>query len=109
LPCPLVKASDIAQSGCSRNSRSTPRDAVSARYRFVAPDQRYFGSAPRLVDGAKHSLATHASGLAAFFQQLRIGPVHLVGTSYGGAVALVLAVQRPDLVRSLSVNEPALE
>jgi pimeloyl-ACP methyl ester carboxylesterase len=37
----------------------------------------------------------------------RVGaPVHLCGHSYGGAIALRLAVTRPQLVRTLSVIEP---
>jgi pimeloyl-ACP methyl ester carboxylesterase len=36
------------------------------------------------------------------------GPVHLVGYSYGALVSLVLAVQRPDLVRTLVLGEPPL-
>jgi len=33
-------------------------------------------------------------------------PVHLVGHSYGGLIALCLARRRPDLVRSLALYEP---
>jgi pimeloyl-ACP methyl ester carboxylesterase len=34
---------------------------------------------------------------------------HLVGHSFGGAVALAAAAQRPDAVRSLTIIEPALQ
>jgi pimeloyl-ACP methyl ester carboxylesterase len=34
--------------------------------------------------------------------------VHLVGASYGAYTALVLALRRPDLVRSLVLAEPPL-
>ena len=36
------------------------------------------------------------------------GPVHLVGLSYGALVSLVLAAQRPELVRTLVLGEPPL-
>jgi non-heme chloroperoxidase len=36
------------------------------------------------------------------------GPVHLVGHSYGALVSLVLAAQRPELVRTLVLGEPPL-
>lgn len=84
------------------------REEVSKRYRYIALDQRYFGVAPWSDGATKYSVATHASDLAAFIQQLNVGPVHVVGWSYGGNVALALATQRPDLVRSLFLNEPAL-
>lgn len=35
-------------------------------------------------------------------------PVHVIGHSYGGNVALRLAADRPELVRSVVVHEPAL-
>ena len=36
------------------------------------------------------------------------GPVDVIGHSYGGLVGLRLAIERPDLVRSLSLFEPVL-
>jgi pimeloyl-ACP methyl ester carboxylesterase len=84
------------------------REAVAQGYRYVAPDLRYHGDTPWTDDGAKYSLATHASDLAAFIQQLDAGPVHVVGFSYGSNIALALAVQQPDLIRSLFLYEPAL-
>lgn len=36
------------------------------------------------------------------------GPVHLVGNSLGGAIAVKVAVARPDLVRTLTLISPAL-
>jgi pimeloyl-ACP methyl ester carboxylesterase len=36
------------------------------------------------------------------------GPAHVVAGSFGGSVALRLAAQRPDLLQSLSLHEPAL-
>jgi pimeloyl-ACP methyl ester carboxylesterase len=59
-------------------------------------------------NGANYSLATHTADLAAFIRELNAGPVHVVGWSYGGTIVLALAVQHPDLVRSVFVNEPAL-
>jgi pimeloyl-ACP methyl ester carboxylesterase len=84
------------------------REDVSSRYRYIAVDLRYFGAAPWPDDGTNYSLATHAHDLAGFIRQLGAGPVHVVGWSYGGSVALALAVKYPDLVLSLFLNEPAL-
>lgn len=84
------------------------RAEVAVRYRYIALDQRYFGLAPWSDDATKYSLASHANDLVAFIEQLKAGPVHLVGWSYGGAIALVVAAQRPELVRSLFLNEPSL-
>jgi pimeloyl-ACP methyl ester carboxylesterase len=84
------------------------RVKVAKRYRYIALDQRYFGVAPWPNDGSHYSITTHIKDLAAFIQQLGAGPVDVVGWSYGGAIALVLAAQRPELIRSLFLYEPSL-
>ena len=84
------------------------REAVAQGYRFIALDQRYFGNAPWPDTGSKYSVATHTSDLAAFIRQLNVGPVHVVAWSHGGTIALTLAVQHPELVRTLFLYEPAL-
>src|SRR5689334_21037331 len=38
----------------------------------------------------------------------RLGGAHVVGHSYGGAVALMVASRRPTLVESLALYEPVL-
>ena len=84
------------------------RDPTARKYRYIALDQRYFGPAPWPDDGKNFSMATHANDLAAFLRQLDTGPAHLVGWSYGADVVLVLAVQHPELVRSMLLYEPAI-
>jgi pimeloyl-ACP methyl ester carboxylesterase len=84
------------------------REAISRQYHYIALDQRYFGASPWSDNGSNFSLSTHADDLAVFIEGLRIGKVHLVGHSYGGAVVLTMTARRPDLVRSLFVYEPAL-
>ncbi|MBP5856845.1 alpha/beta hydrolase [Marivibrio halodurans] len=44
-----------------------------------------------------------AADLAEMIPQLGVGPVHVLGTSLGGAMALALAEAAPDMVRSLTV------
>jgi pimeloyl-ACP methyl ester carboxylesterase len=53
------------------------------------------------------SIKTFADDLAAFVTQLHSGPVVLGGISMGAAIALRLAVTRPDLVRGLVLARPA--
>jgi pimeloyl-ACP methyl ester carboxylesterase len=84
------------------------REAVAESYRFIAPTQRYCGSGPWPDDGAGFSMTTHADDLAAFLRQLGGGPAHVVGWSYGGAIAIVVAVHDPEWIKSLFVYEPGL-
>ena len=51
---------------------------------------------------------THAADLAALIEKSGRYPVDLLGHSYGGVVAVVLARSRPDLVRRLILVEPSL-
>jgi pimeloyl-ACP methyl ester carboxylesterase len=83
------------------------REAVAQRHRYIALTQRYFGTAPWPDSGEKFSLATHADDLAVFIRELKAGPVRVVGWSYGGAIALALAVQHPELLKGLFLHEPA--
>jgi pimeloyl-ACP methyl ester carboxylesterase len=84
------------------------REAVADRYRFVATTLRYFGTGEWPDEGERFSVATHADDVAAFIAALGLGPVHLVGWSYGGNVATAVALEHPDRVRSLILFEPAI-
>jgi pimeloyl-ACP methyl ester carboxylesterase len=50
----------------------------------------------------------HEDDLAELIERLGLGPVHLVGTSYGASIALAVAGRRPELVRSVVGHEPPL-
>nr|WP_199434018.1 alpha/beta fold hydrolase [Qaidamihabitans albus] len=73
----------------------------------VAVDLPGFGFSEPL-DGFDFSLDAHAGVLAEFVAGLGVGPVHLVGNSMGGAVALMCAARSPRLVRTLTLISPAM-
>jgi len=52
-----------------------------------------------------HPVRDDARDLAGLLESADFYPVHLVAHSYGGAVAFRLAVDRPELVRSVCVHE----
>src|SRR5690606_28991329 len=54
------------------------------------------------------SIEQQAEDFARLLAELGITRAHVVGHSYGGAIALQLAASAPDLVHSLSLLEPAL-
>jgi arylsulfatase A-like enzyme/pimeloyl-ACP methyl ester carboxylesterase len=84
------------------------RRTVVERHRFIALTMRYFGTAPWDDSGEQFSQATHIADAAAFVRELGIGPVIVVGWSYGAITALGLATQHPDLVQGVFVFEPPL-
>ena len=84
------------------------REGIAGKYRFIAYNQRYFGTEPWPDDGKNFSIPTLADDLATFITSFNAGPVHLVGWSFGGLVAMQAAVKNPSLVRSLVLYEPSV-
>ena len=84
------------------------RQAVAKQHRFIAYTYRYHGTTPWPDEGQQYAAATHAADLAAFIRGLNAEPVHLVGISVGGLLATLVASDHPDLVRSLTLLEPAI-
>ena len=47
------------------------------------------------------TLDHHAEAMAELIRSLGCGPTHIVGSSTGGAIALLMALDHPDVVRSI--------
>ena len=84
------------------------REVIAEEHRFITPTLRYFGVGDWPDKGEQFSTTTHADDITAFIKALDLGPVHLVGWSYGANVATATALENPDLVQSLVLFEPAL-
>ena len=84
------------------------RQAIATQYRFIAYNARYHGTVPWPDEGQQYSWVTRVADLVAFMRWLNAGPVHLVGLSSGGRLVTLVALAHPDLVRSLTLAEPAL-
>lgn len=56
----------------------------------------------------RYSIAAFASTLIGYLEHDGRGPVHLVGNSLGGSIAVRVAALRPDLVRTLTLISPAM-
>ena len=77
-----------------------------ADYRLIAYRRRdYSGSSPA---SASLSLAEQAADCHALLGALGVARAHVVGHSFGGCVALQLALDAPEVVQSLVLLEPAL-
>jgi len=64
------------------------------------------GSRP--APGRDYSIRGHARVVVRLLERRRAGPVHLFGNSMGGAIAVLVAATRPDLVRTLTLVSPAM-
>ena len=84
-------------------------EAFAGRYHVLAYSRRYHHpNAGPSDDGPAYSAAQHADDLAQLILKLHLAPAHLVTSSFGGCVVLQMAMQRPDLVRSMVLAEPPL-
>ena len=79
---------------------------LGSRYRVIAPDLIGYGASAPWPGRAEFCLAQEAAVIRSLIGKLD-GTVHLVGHSYGGAVALHIARTRPELIRSLTLIEPS--
>jgi pimeloyl-ACP methyl ester carboxylesterase len=82
----------------SRDELDDLRAWIGRGRRVIAPDQRAHGRSPDLGD---LTYPVMAADTAALLDELRAGPADVVGFSDGGIVGLLLARDRPDLVRRL--------
>jgi len=83
-------------------------DAFASRFRAIAYSRRYHPPNAARPDGQAYALSLHADDLIALIEALRLERPHLVGSSYGAYVALLVTLRRPDLVRSLVLAEPPI-
>jgi pimeloyl-ACP methyl ester carboxylesterase len=58
--------------------------------------------------GRDYSIGAHARTVTRYLDQSARGPVHLFGNSMGGVISILIAAQRPDLVRTLTLTSPAV-
>ena len=82
--------------------------AFAATHRVLIYSRRYHPPNPPQNDDQTYSPMLHADDLAALLLQLDLAPAHVVGSSYGAYTALVLALEHPELVRSVVLAEPPI-
>lgn len=81
-------------------------DALDEAFDLIAPE--FYGAAGKAPWGGAHAftLADEAQPILDLVDALAT-PVHLVGHSYGGGVALHIALKRPQAIASLALYEPS--
>jgi 2-hydroxy-6-oxo-6-(2'-aminophenyl)hexa-2,4-dienoate hydrolase len=75
--------------------------ALARRHRVIAVEMVGFGETDKPDGGFEYSQPARNAHLADFLEALALGPVPLVGNSMGGATALGVAMERPELVAAL--------
>lgn len=74
--------------------------ALAGQFAVVAPDIVGFGFTER-PEGIRYDLPTWTAHVVGVLDALGISSAHVMGNSFGGALALALAIHHPDRVRHL--------
>ena len=92
----------IHPAGATASTWGPTIDQLARIGRVIAYDRRGYarsGGAPA------RAMSTHTADAVALLESLRTPPAVVVGTSAGAAIAVDLAVRRPDLVRAVVAHE----
>ena len=73
---------------------------LSARHRVIAPDMAGFGFSER-PEGVSYDLDLWVAQAVGLLDALGVAKAHIVGNSFGGAIALALAIRHPERVERL--------
>ena len=76
-------------------------ERFAERYQVILPDQRGTGQTTHASDG--YTTQQLAADMACLVQHLSLGPMHVVGSSTGGAIGQYMALNHPATVRSLTL------
>lgn len=103
-PVVLIHGSGNGASGKS-NFEANMRAFASAGRRAIALDLFGYGASSKPTDRI-YDLTFHVSAVTALLRGLGLDQIDLIGNSLGGAVALRLAMDRPERVRRLVLMAP---
>jgi pimeloyl-ACP methyl ester carboxylesterase len=96
---PPVRVVLVHGSGGNAASAWASVRPLAARFTLIAPNRGGYPPNPPLE---RIDFEEQAEELAPLLD----GGAHLVGHSYGGVIALLMAARRPEVIRSLAVSEP---
>lgn len=85
-------------------------DTFALHHRVISYSKRLSYPNNQIInDSTDVTTTAHAKDLAELLKALKLGPVHLVGHSGGGGVALLTTMEHPELVRSLILAEAVVQ
>jgi pimeloyl-ACP methyl ester carboxylesterase len=94
--------------GCSSYSWRRVLPALARDFRVIAPDLNGFGYSERPAGVDAYTVRGQARLVLRLLDTLGIRRTHVVGHSYGGAIAIWLAARHRQRLRSMTLVDPAL-
>jgi pimeloyl-ACP methyl ester carboxylesterase len=92
---------------CDYRYWNSQLDVLSKDFACVSVSLSHYWPGDETYPLEAFSWSTHVEELAEFIMAMHLGPVHLVGHSRGANVAFNLARAYPDLVKTLTLADPA--
>jgi non-heme chloroperoxidase len=80
----------------------------SERYHIIAYSRRFHPPNKSGKNYNVYSMDQHVEDLASFINNLSLGKVHLVASSYGAYISLILTIKYPSIVKTLTLGEPPM-
>jgi non-heme chloroperoxidase len=80
-------------------------ELFAQRYRVISCSRRYHFPNRGAEQAAEYLATEHRDDLAALIEALGLAPAHIVASSYGGYIGLLLAQARPALVRYFKIAD----
>src|SRR5512145_1045453 len=92
----------VHPAGATASTWGSATEELGRIGRVIAYDRRGYA---RSGGEPARSISTHTADAASLLEHLRLPPAVVVGTSAGAAIAVDLAVRRPDLVQAVIAHE----
>ncbi len=101
--CPVV----ICLPGLTRNSKDFDGLAASLcrDYRLICPDQRGRGRSQRDKDPLNYRPDRYVQDMRTLLDHFGVQKLHIIGTSLGGLMAILMMATYPDRILSLVLND----
>lgn len=101
---PMVLVHGEGWSGhSSANAWSKNIPGLAKKFHVYAPDKIGSGMTDNPKDEKDYNLPGEIEHIYQFIVTMKLGKVHLVGQSHGGGVILFLALEHPEVVKSLVI------
>lgn len=93
--------------GLTRNSKDFDGLArhLSSRARIIVPDTRGRGRSERCADVTTYHPERYVEDVIRLLDRLSIARIHLIGTSMGGLMSLLLLARIPERIGSVVIND----
>ncbi len=93
-------------SASDRRTWETLNRQLAGEFRLLSYSRRYHWPNPPPDDGTDYTMSEHVDDLITVIGSLTSDPINIVGHSFGGFVAMLLALRHPGMVRRQVLIEP---